>query len=67
MNKIHPRILKSDPWTSVDQALDNLIDKLILEVNPTVLDDDIPDLLDNWDNREMAIEVLIDKLIDKKG
>ena len=63
----HPRFIKSDPWASVDDKINELIDKVILDFSPETLDDDIPDLLDDWDNRENAIEILIDKLQKMKG
>lgn len=63
----HPRLIKSDPWTSLDDKLNEIIDKVILEFTPNTLDDDIPDVLDDWDNRENAIEILITKLQKMKG
>lgn len=63
----HPRLIKSDPWTSLDDKLNEVIDKVILEFSPNTLDDDIPDVLDDWDNRENAIEILITKLQKMKG
>ena len=58
----HPRLIKSNPWNSVEDSINELVDKIILEMNPQTLDDDIPDVLDDWDNRENAIEYLIEKL-----
>lgn len=63
----HPRVIKSDPWTNLDQKLNEVIDKVILDFTPNTPDDDIPDVLDDWDNRENAIEILIDKLQKMKG
>lgn len=64
---LHPRVIRANPWNSIDENLNELLDKIILEVHPNILDDDIPDTLDDWDNREMAIEYLIDKLTKMKG
>jgi hypothetical protein len=59
--------MASDPWRSIDQALESLIDKIVLEFNPETLDDDINDVLDDWDNRSDAIDYLIEKLQKMKG
>ena len=67
MNEPHPRVMNSDPWKSIDQSLEALLDKIILEFSPNTPDDDIPDLLDDWDNRENAIEILQTKLSRMKG
>lgn len=58
-----PRFIKTDPWADVDTKLNELIDKIVIEFTPGVLDDDLPDLLDDWDNRQTAIEILQDKLL----
>lgn len=63
----HPRFIKSDPWASVDTKIDELIDKVIFEFTPEMLDDDIPEQLDDWDNRVNAIEIIITKLEKMKG
>lgn len=60
--------MASDPWRTIDNSLESLIDKVVLEFNPQTLDDDIPDTLDDWDNRAEAIDYLIEKLSKiKKG
>lgn len=63
----NPRVIATDPWNSIDKSLDLLIDKIIIEANPSIIDDHIPDLLDDWDNRVMAIEVIENKLKQLKG
>lgn len=63
----HPRLIKSNPWNTIDDSLGELIDKIILEFNPQVLDDDIPDTLDDFANRNEAIEYLLKKLLTMKG
>lgn len=60
------RIIETNPWNTVDKEIDVLISKVVLQMNPEVLDDDLNDLLDDWDNRENAIDYLIDKLIKIK-
>lgn len=60
--------MASDPWRTIDNSIESLIDKVVLEFNPQTLDDDIPDTLDDWDNRVEAIDYLIEKLSKiKKG
>lgn len=49
----------------IDEKLELLIDQTILDSNPQVLDDEIEDLLENWDERYNAIEYLIEKLENK--
>lgn len=61
--KLNPRFIASDPWRSIDDALESLIDKVVLELHPDTLDDDINDLLDEWDNRTEAMHYLIKKLL----
>lgn len=61
------RVIKTDPWNSINKSLDLLIDKIILESNPQALDDHIPDILDDWDNRVMAMEVIEDRINKLKG
>lgn len=65
--KLNTRFMASDPWRNIPDALESLIDKVVLEFNPSTLDDDIPDVLDDWDNREEAIDYLIEKLQKMKG
>ena len=62
LQKLNPRFMASDPWRSIDASLDSLVDKIVLEMNPQTLDDDIEDVLNEWDNRENAIDYLIEKL-----
>lgn len=65
--KLNVRFMASDPWRTIDDSLESLIDKVVLEMNPQLLDDQINEALDEWDNRETAIEILIDKLTKMKG
>ena len=58
----NPRLSNAKVWMPIDKAINSLIDRIILEFNPKIIDDLIPDFLDDWDNRETAIEYLIDKL-----
>lgn len=68
IEKVNARVMASDPWRTIDNSLESLIDKVVLEFNPQTLDDDIPDTLDDWDNRVEAIDYLIEKLSKiKKG
>ena len=60
--KIHPRIIKADPWQTVNSQIESLIDKIIIDKNPLALDDEMNDLLDNPENREKAIDKLVEKL-----
>lgn len=62
IEKVNARVMASDPWRTIDNSLESLIDKVVLEFNPQTLDDDIPDTLDDWDNRVEAIDYLIEKL-----
>lgn len=62
LEKLNVRFMASDPWRTIDQSLESLIDKVILEMNPGLLDDQINDYLDDWDEREDAIKYLIEKL-----
>lgn len=55
-------IMSTNPWETVDQAIDHLIDKVVLQMNPQMLDDQLSDTLDDPDERDNAIEYLIDKL-----
>lgn len=64
---IHPRIVKSNPWTSTDDSLNELIDKIIISVHPNLPRGMVDNVLNDWDNRELAIEVLQDKLLNMKG
>lgn len=61
-NQPRIRIIQTNPWKDIDQSIEDLIDKTILEFNPEVLDDDIPDLLDDPDQQSEAIDYLIEKL-----
>lgn len=67
MNEPHERLLKSNPWRNIPESLNDLIDKVILEFHPQLLDDDIPDAVDDWDNRVEAIDYLIEKLQKQKA
>ena len=58
----HPRLIKSNPWNSVDTAINELLDKIIFEENPGVVDDDIPDMIDDPEQRKSAIKILQDRL-----
>lgn len=49
--------------TQIRTELTKIIDSLIIDSNPTVLDDDLPDLLADGDKREEAIDNLI-KMIE---
>lgn len=64
---IHPRVMGADPWINTDEALNRLIDKVILEKFPNTLDDEIPDVLDNGDNRIDAMHTIIMRLLKMKG
>lgn len=66
LNRLNPRFMASDPWRTIDQATESLIDKVVVEFNPEVLDDDLPDVMDDWDERKNAIDYLIDKLSKMK-
>lgn len=44
-------------------ALTKIIDNLVIESNPTVLDDDMPDLMADGDKRSDAIDQLV-KIIE---
>jgi len=44
--------------TEIKTQLSNIIDSLIMDSNPTVLDDDLPDLMADGDKREEAIDQL---------
>jgi hypothetical protein len=67
LEKLNTRFMASDPWRTIDNSLESLIDKVVLEMNPQLLDDQINEALEDWDNRETAIEILIDKLTKMKG
>jgi nitrate/nitrite-specific signal transduction histidine kinase len=67
LQSLNPRFMASDPWRSIDQALESLIDKVVLELNPDTLDDNINDTLDDWDNRVEAIDYLVEKLQKQKA
>lgn len=62
LQKLNPRFMASDPWRTIDQSLESLIDKIVLELNPQTLDDQIDEVLNDWDNRKDSIEYLIEKL-----
>lgn len=64
--KLDPRFMASDPWRTIDQALESLIDKIVLELNQTT-DENIARDLDEWDNRVDAIDYLIEKLQKMKA
>lgn len=49
--------------SQIRTELSRIIDSLILDNNPTVLDDDQPDLLADGDKRDEAIDTLI-KIIE---
>lgn len=66
IEKVNARVMASDPWRTIDNSLESLIDKVVLEFNPQTLDDDIPDTLDDWDNRVEAIDYLVEKLLKIK-
>jgi len=57
-----PRVRNAQTWMSLDHQLNSVIDRIILELNPRLLDAAIADALNDWDNRETAIEYLIEKL-----
>jgi len=56
---------KTNPWNSIDKAMEELINIVIMELNPELLDDDYPDAFDQWDNIEEAILYIKDKLNKK--
>jgi hypothetical protein len=59
-----PRLLATDPWSSVDQYMDRLIDKVIIEMNPeTQTEEQLKSLLEDTDNRQNAIDWIISKLV----
>lgn len=66
IDQLNPRFIASDPWRGVDESLESLIDKIVVEFNPEVLDDDLPDVMDDWDERLNAIDYLINKLLKMK-
>lgn len=49
--------------SQIRTELSRIVDSLILDNNPTVLDDEQPDLLADGDKREEAIDTLI-KIIE---
>jgi hypothetical protein len=56
-------IMETNPWETVDDAIDKLISKRVLELHPDIKDDDLSDVLDDWGNRADAIDDLVSKLI----
>ena len=58
----NPRLVKSQPWASIDKVINELIDKIIFDDNELVVDDDIPDLIDDPVKRLEAIKDLQDRL-----
>lgn len=59
-------IMDTNPWESVDDSIDKLISKRILELNPKIPDGDLNEVLDDSDNRAEAVDDLILKLIKIK-
>lgn len=47
---------------TIDEKLNKLVKDTIIVYAPYAMDDDLPDLLDDWDNWANAIEILQDKL-----
>lgn len=46
----------------IDEKLNRLIDDVIMELNPELLDDDYPDAYEDWDKRVEAMEYIKEKL-----
>lgn len=50
----------------MQREIENLINYAIMELNPELLDDDLPDANDDFDKRTEAIEYLIEKLVEAR-
>jgi len=51
---------------NINTLIKELIEYTIMELNPGHVDDDMPDLLDDWDKRIEAIDYLVEKLLKMK-
>jgi hypothetical protein len=51
---------------TLDEKIEEMINELIIDFNKPSVDDDYPDLIDNWDNRVEAIDYLIELVLKKK-
>jgi hypothetical protein len=49
--------------SEIRTQLSKIIDSLVIDTRPETLDDDLPDLLNDWDKRNEAIDSLI-KMIE---
>lgn len=56
-------LMRTDPHLRIDDVIENLVDKVILELNPELFDDDMPDALNDFANRQEAIIYLLEKLM----
>ena len=48
--------------SQITTQLSRIIDSLIVDANPTVLDDDLPNLMADGDKRSDAIDLLIQQI-----
>jgi len=48
--------------SQIRTELSRIIDSLIIDANPTVLDDDLPNLMADGDKRSDAIDLLIQQI-----
>ena len=62
MDKRTEMEMKVDPWKGIDQSLDDLLVKIIMDKHPEILDDDLPDILNNERLVDEAKETIIEKL-----
>lgn len=62
MDKLHDELMKINVWSSIDSDIDNLIEKVIIEQNPELLDDDLCDILNNQRLVDNAKEEIIRRL-----
>lgn len=65
LEQISPRFMASNPWRTIDDSLESLVDKVIYELNPDM--DDTEENMNDWDNRLEAINYLVEKLVKMKG
>jgi hypothetical protein len=46
-------------FKSIEERLDDIVDEIVYENHPQALDDDLPDIMDDGDNREISINQII--------